>query len=137
MYNKGMEDSIFTKIIKGEIPSHKVYEDNDVYAFLDIYPVATGHTLVVPKRATEFVWDMPDDEYMALMVATKKIALRLREVVGTAYVSSRIVGTDVPHAHVHLIPFNETKQLHNQQRTDIEPDHVTLATLAEKLRFDA
>ena len=132
-----MEDSIFTKIIKGEIPSHKIYEDDRVYAFLDIYPVNQGHTLVVPKHPTEFVWDMPDDDYTALMAATKKIALRLRDVIGATYVSSRVVGTDVPHAHVHLIPFNETRELHNQQRTEVEPDHATLAALADRLRFDA
>jgi histidine triad (HIT) family protein len=130
-----MEPSLFTKIISGEIPSHKIYEDEYTYAFLDIYPVTTGHTLVVPKQQIEFVWDLPDETYEALNATVKKVALHLRETLGTTYVSSRVVGTDVPHAHVHLFPFNEGKELHNSQRTDVEPDHEALAALAEKLRF--
>ena len=76
-----MQDSIFTKIIKGEIPSHKIYEDDSVLAFLDIHPVQSGHTLVIPKKQVEFVWDLPDPDYVSLMAATKKVALRLREVI--------------------------------------------------------
>ena len=73
-----MEDSIFTKIIKGGIPSHKVYEDSDTFAFLDIHPITAGHTLVVPKKQVEFLWDLDDTAYQALMATTKKIALQLR-----------------------------------------------------------
>lgn len=132
-YNKYMEDSIFTKIIKGEIPCHKLYEDDKVLAFLDIYPVQTGHALVIPKKQVEFVWDLSDEDYSAVMAATKKVALRLREVLGKKYVGERIVGVDVPHAHVQLIPFNDVAEFAADQDMTIEPDHTALANLAKKL----
>src|SRR5689334_21086022 len=100
-----MQDSIFTKIINGEIPCHKVYEDDKTLAFLDIHPVQPGHTLVIPKRQVEFVWDLDDEMYAAVMATTKKVARRLREVMSVPYVGEQVVGVDVPHAHVHLIPF--------------------------------
>lgn len=130
-----MQDSIFTKIVKGEIPSHKVYEDDLVLAFLDIFPVQQGHTLVIPKKQVEFVWDLPEEDYQAVMAATQKVAKRLREVLGTKYVGSRIVGTDVPHAHVQLIPFNTDEEYAAPQDHDREPDHAALAELAKKLAF--
>jgi len=130
-----MQDSIFTKIIKGEIPAHKVYEDEKTLAFLDIHPVAEGHVLVVPKVQVEFVWDLEAEDYEALMAAVQKIGFRLREIIGTPYVSARVVGTDVPHAHVHLIPFTKTEELHHSPDLEADPDHEPLITLAEKLRF--
>ena len=130
-----MEDSIFTKIIKGEIPCHKVYEDALTLAFLDIHPVQPGHTLVIPKKQVEFVWDLPDDDYAAVMLAAKKVAKRLREVLGTRYVGERIVGVDVPHAHVQLIPFNTVAEYVKPQDTASEPDHAALAELAKRLVF--
>lgn len=132
-----MEESIFTKIINGEIPCHKIYEDEHVLAFLDIQPVQEGHTLVIPKQQIEFVWDLPDDLYQALMSATKKIALHMREVLPYTYVHERIVGTDVPHAHVHLIPFNETWQLTTKPDKNAEPDHAKLSEIASKLHIKA
>jgi histidine triad (HIT) family protein len=128
-----MSGSIFTKIIKGEIPSHKVYEDDKTLAFLDIHPLQPGHTLVIPKTEVEFVWDLSDADYQAVMASVKKVALRLREVLGKKYVSERIVGVDVPHAHVQLIPFNDVGELKVEQDMTSEPDHSALAKLAEKL----
>jgi histidine triad (HIT) family protein len=130
-----MADSIFTRIIRGEIPSHKLYEDDKTLAFLDIHPITPGHALVIPKQQIEFVWDLPDDLYQAVMATTKKVALRLREASGKKYVSQRIVGVDVPHAHVQLIPFDDPSELRAQQDMDAEPDHAALAEMAEKLRF--
>lgn len=130
-----MKETIFTKIIKGEIPCHKVYEDELTFAFLDIYPRQPGHVLVVPKDQVEFVWDLPDDSYKALMMSCKKIALRLREIMPPAYVHEGIVGTDVPHAHVHLIPFNDSSELKGEPDMSAEPDHKALAELASKLIF--
>lgn len=131
------ESSIFTKIINGEIPSHKIYEDDRTIAFLDIHPAAEGHTLVVPKTEVEFVWDLNDEDYAALMATARKVALRLREVMNTPYVGENIIGTDVPHAHIHLVPFTVTAEIHRvaQSRDDITPDHEALAALAEKLAF--
>jgi histidine triad (HIT) family protein len=129
------EPSIFTRIINGEIPSHKVYEDDKTLAFLDIHPVTPGHTLVIPKSEIEFVWDLSDEDYRAVRDTAKKVALRLREVLGTRYVGERIVGVDVPHAHVQLIPFNTVAEYKAPQDMQSEPDHKTLAEIADKLRF--
>lgn len=128
-----MSDSIFTKIIKGEIPSHKIYEDEHTFAFLDIHPVTTGHVLVVPKKQVEFVWDLDEETYSNLMSSVKKIALHLRDVSGKPYVGQHIVGTDVPHAHIHLMPFTDSRELHSTiDPATTEPDHGVLAALAEK-----
>ena len=131
-----MEDSIFTKIIKGEIPCHKIYEDENVLAFLDIAPANTGHTLVVPKKQVEFVWDLAAEDYQALMATVKQIASNLREKTGCKYVGSAIVGTDVPHAHVHLVPFDETSQYYNIGRDNNKPSNEELAANAAKLKLD-
>lgn len=131
----GMQDSIFTKIIKGEIPCHKVYEDEKTLAFLDIHPVHDGHVLVIPKAQVEFVWDLPDEDYAAVMETARKVARRLREVLPYQFIGERVVGIDVPHAHVHLIPFDTADELQRPQRFDIDPDHAQLADLAAKLAF--
>lgn len=130
-----MEDSIFTKIIKGEIPSHKIYEDDETLAFLDIHPVAPGHTLVIPKKQVEFLWDLDDDTYQSVMATSKKVALHLREVLHASYVGVKVVGEEVPHTHVHLIPFNKAAEFHARPNMSVEPDHVALSALAEKLKM--
>lgn len=129
------EPSIFTKIVNGEIPSYKVYEDEHTLAFLDIYAVIHGHTLVIPKKQVEFVWDLDDETYRALMSSVKKVALRLRDVLGAKYVGEKVIGVDVPHAHVHLIPFNDTDDMRRANAENGEPDHEALKALAEKLYF--
>lgn len=128
-----MQDSIFTKIVNGEIPCYKLYEDELTLAFLDIHPVQPGHTLVVPKQQIEFVWDLPDELYVAVMQTTKKVALQLRSTLSVPYVSQRIVGIDVPHAHVQLIPFTDPADLKISQDFSAEPDHDALAELAKRL----
>jgi histidine triad (HIT) family protein len=134
-YNKGMQDSIFTKIIKGEIPSHKIYEDDDVLAFLDIHPVMPGHTLVIPKKQVEFVWDLDDETYTTLTLAVKKIALHIRETLDVEYVGEQVIGVDVPHAHVHLIPFTNAIDFHQEADQSAAPDHAALADMATRLLF--
>ena len=99
--------SIFSKIIAGEIPSYKIYEDDKTYAFLDIRPETKGHTLVVPKVEVDKIYDLDDENYMALMMAAKKVAKHMEEVLG-ARVIWKIVGTEIPHAHIHLEPLDET-----------------------------
>jgi histidine triad (HIT) family protein len=126
-------DSIFTKIIKGEIPCYKIYEDDKTLAFLDIHPVQPGHTLVVPKVQIEFVWDLPDDYYQAVMATAKKLALHLRDTLATKYVAERITGVDVPHAHVQLIPFSDTSQLRHDPDMSGEPDHEALTMMHKRL----
>lgn len=130
-----MEDSIFTKIIKGEIPCHKVYEDEQVLAFLDIHPVQPGHTLVIPKRQIEFVWLLDDELYSQVMLVAKKVANRLQENLNVKYIGSQVVGVDVPHAHVHLIPFSTTDEFRYMPDMTAEPDHQALAEMARKLAF--
>lgn len=130
-----MQDSIFTKIIKGELPSHKVYEDEHTLAFLDIHPITPGHTLVIPKKQVEFVWDLDDEDYQHLMISVKKVARRLRETLAVPYVGVQVIGVDVPHAHVQLVPFTEAREYHQHVDMSAEPDHAALAKLAAKLAF--
>jgi len=129
-----MQDSIFTKIVKGEIPAHKIYEDEKTLAFLNIYPSAKGHTLVISKTQVPSVWDLEEDDYAALMATTRLVARRLQEVLGTERVGEKVIGLDIPHAHVHLVPFDTPEQYYARETTD-EPDHEKFAALAEKLRF--
>lgn len=98
--------SIFTKIIHGEIPCYKIYEDDRTFAFLDIAPEAPGHTLVVPKVEVDRVYDLSDEDYAAVMATVKKLARHLENVLGERTMI-KVVGVDVPHAHVHLLPINE------------------------------
>lgn len=126
-----MEESIFTKIVKGEIPSYKIYEDDKVLAFLDIDPTSPGHTLVIPKKQVELVWDLDDDDYRAVMAAAKRVAKRLQEVLGVKFIGSKIIGTDVPHAHVHVFALTTDEQ----QFDGGENDSAELEAIAEKLRF--
>lgn len=127
-----MSETIFSKIIAGEIPAHKIYEDERVLAFLDIYPKHEGHTLVIPKKAVEFVWDLDEESYLYLMRVTQKIAQHLRRQLPYRYVSLKIVGTDVPHAHIHLIPFNLED---TEPQNPVRADDAELADLAERLKL--
>jgi histidine triad (HIT) family protein len=130
-----MADTIFTKIIKGEIPCHKVYEDDKTLAFLDIHPVQPGHTLVISKQQIEFVWDLPAEDYRAVMDTCQKVAKHLREVLDVPYVGEQVIGVDVPHAHVHLIPFSTSQEFRNVPDMNAEPDNDALAAMARKLAF--
>lgn len=99
-----MSDCIFCKIIIGKIPAQKTYEDDAFIAFLDIHPKAPGHTLVIPKEHHEWVWDLPEGLYKKLFMVARALAQKLKEETAADYVQLSIVGKDVPHAHVHLIP---------------------------------
>lgn len=99
--------SIFTKIIRGEIPSYKIAEDEHFYAFLDINPLAEGHTLVVPKREVDYLFDLEDDELGAMMVFAKKVAAHIRAAVPCERIGVAVIGLDVPHAHIHLVPISQ------------------------------
>jgi histidine triad (HIT) family protein len=128
-----MEDSIFSKIIRGDIPSHKIYEDERVFAFLDIHPQTDGHVLVIPKTQVEFLWDLDDETYRAVTSVAKKIALHLRTVLDVPYVGEKVIGVDIPHAHIHLIPFTHTDEYLRTADMNKEPDHEHLAELAIRL----
>lgn len=130
------EPSIFTKIITGEIPSHRIYEDDLTLAFLDIYPAVPGQTVVVPKKQVEFVWDLPDEDYQALMHTTKVVAQSLRSKLKTTYIGTKIEGVEVPHAHVKVYPFNDVSEYNAPQDTSVEPNHQALARMAEQLKME-
>ena len=131
-----MQETLFTKIVNGEIPSHKIYEDDKVYAFLDIHPIQPGHTLVVPKTPVSEFQDLSDEKYEALFKAVKKIAARIKEISGAKRVCSRIEGFDVPHAHVHLYPCNNPQDFYgSKDRLQGEIDHQALAKMAQKLKL--
>ncbi len=98
--------SIFTKIVKGEIPSYKIAETADYYAFLDINPLAKGHTLVIPKQETDYIFDIEDDLYKGLFAFAKKVGKAIEAVVPCKRMGITVIGLEVPHAHIHLIPIN-------------------------------
>ena len=99
--------SIFTKIINGEIPCYKIYEDDKTFAFLDIHPETRGHTLVVPKKEVDKLYDLEDEDYFAVMNTARKLSSHMEKVLG-ARTLWKVVGTDVPHAHIHLMPLDST-----------------------------
>lgn len=132
-----MQDSVFTKIIRGELPCHKVYEDEHTLAFMDIHPVQPGHVLVVPKVQVAFIWDLEATDYQALMATTHKVGNRLREVFPDKQrIGVLVEGLGVKdHAHINIVPFNTSAELRHVPAMDSEPDHDQLALLAERLKF--
>jgi histidine triad (HIT) family protein len=135
-----MEDSVFTKIIKGEIPCHKVYEDDKTLAFMDIHPALPGHVLVVPKVQIDSIEELPDEDYRALFATVKNVSTQLKQVLGHQRTIILVMGYDVPHAHVHLLP-SDTSEVFYAAMMNVgeahkrEPDHEALEKLAERLRF--
>ncbi|HKM45697.1 MAG TPA: HIT family protein [Dysgonamonadaceae bacterium] len=120
--------TVFTKIVKGEIPSYKIYEDNQFYAFLDINPLAKGHTLVIPKMEVDYLFDLEDELLSEMIVVAKKIAKAIEKSITCNRVGLMVIGLEVPHAHIHLIPIlqegdmnlsNERIDLSNKQFEDI------------------
>ncbi len=130
-----MSDTIFEKIIAGTVPCYKVYEDDKTLAFLDINPVQPGHTLIIPKTGgSQFVWDMELADYLALMTTVKKVAKQLKQVLNVPFVGEKIVGVDVPYAHVHLIPFSALSE-YEKQPIEGQLDHQALNAMAKKVAF--
>jgi histidine triad (HIT) family protein len=132
-----MEDSIFTKIIKGEIPCHKVYEDDKNLAFLDIHPVQPGMVLVVPKAQIASFYEMEAEDYQSLWAAVQKVALRMKEVFPEKkQVGVQVEGLDIDnHVHVKLIPINTGWEFRTEPDFVAEPDHAALAKIAQQLAF--
>jgi histidine triad (HIT) family protein len=98
--------TIFSKIISGDIPSYRIYEDENYYAFLDINPLAVGHTLVIPKTETDYLFDLEDDLLAGMMVFAKKVARAIDKTIDCKRVGVAVLGLEVPHAHIHLVPLN-------------------------------
>jgi histidine triad (HIT) family protein len=126
-------ESIFTKIIRGEIPCYKVLEDDHYFAFLDINPLAKGHTLVIPKREVDNIFDLTDEEYQGLFLFAKRIANSMKVHFPCIKVGIAVIGIEVPHAHIHLVPINKVSDL------DFKNPKLTLtsdefALIAEKIK---
>lgn len=125
--------TIFSKIVSGEIPAYKVAESNDFLAFLDINPLAKGHVLVIPKKETDYIFDIEDDEYMALWVFAKIVAQGIKKVIPCVKVGVAVVGLEVSHAHIHLVPINKISDL-NFAGPKLTLDDQELHQIAETIR---
>ena len=124
--------SIFTRIINGEIPCYKIAEDDHYFAFLDINPNAKGHTLCVPKKEVDKIFDLDEETYAGLMKFSRKIALALEKVVPCKRIGIAVVGLEVPHVHVHLIPINAMSDMTFQHKVSLSESEFE--TLTKKIR---
>lgn len=125
--------SIFTKIINREIPGHIVAEDDNFIAFLDIMPLVKGHLLVVPKIEVDYIFDLEDHVYAGLQLFAKKVALAQKKAIPCTRIGTAVIGLEVPHVHIHLVPMNTMDDL-NFTRTKLKLDHEELAEIAAKIR---
>mgnify|MGYP000977361692 FL=1 len=127
-----MTETLFTKIINGDIPSYKIAENDQFYAFLDISPVAVGHTLVVPKKPVDYIFDLEDQMLADLMVYAKKIAKAIEAVVPCARIGIAVVGLEVPHTHIHLIPINDVGDI-DFKKQRVELSHEKMSQIAKEI----
>ena len=133
-----MSDSVFTKIINGEIPAHFIVKEKDFVAFLDIHPIRPGHTLVVPKKQVGSFLEMDGSDFKDLMDVSRKIAKHIKETLGCKQVVLNIDGSDTPdHVHIHLVPINNPEDSHREGRMEEEPDHDSLRAMAQKLKLES
>ena len=126
--------SIFTRIINGEIPCYKITEDETHFAFLDIRPLSEGHTLVIPKKEVDYIYDLLPEELSALHLFAQKIAIAQKKAFGCNRVCSLVIGFEVPHAHIHLIPSNEMADV-NFKKKPLEFSKEQMQEIAEKIKF--
>ncbi len=124
---------IFSKIAKGEIPSHKIAEDDNYYAFLDINPLAKGHTLVIPRKEINYIFDLEDDLLAGMHVFSKRVAKAIEKVVPCKRIGIAVLGLEVPHAHIHLIPINRIDDI-NFARPKLQLTNEEMADIAGKIR---
>ncbi|MCA9394270.1 MAG: HIT family protein [Candidatus Omnitrophica bacterium] len=123
--------TLFTKIVNGEIPCHKILEDDRYLAFLDIRPINPGHTLVIPKQETDYIFDLEDDLLKGAIVFAKRVAAMIEKVVTCERIGIMVAGLEVPHAHIHLIPINAVSDLNFAKAKESDPQE--LATLAARI----
>lgn len=124
--------TIFTKIINGEIPCYKVAEDENYFAFLDIRPLNAGHTLVVPKKETDYIFDLEDEELKGLIVFAKKIAIAIKKSIECERIGMTVIGLEVPHTHIHLSPINSVHDLDFRNTKEISKEKMQ--EIAEKIK---
>lgn len=125
--------SIFSKIVSGEIPCYKVAESDKYLAFLDVFPLAKGHTLVIPKKETDYIFDIPDDELVGLQLFSKKVAKALEKAVPCKRIGVAVIGLEVPHAHIHLIPLQNVSDI-NFSRPKLSFPKEEMEETARKIR---
>ena len=125
--------SIFTRIVQGEIPSYKIAETDDCYAFLDINPLSKGHTLVIPKKEVDYVFDLDEDTYRSLFSFAKKVGVAIESVIECKRIGIIVYGLDVPHAHVHLIPITKSSDM-NFSSPKLELSKDEFQDIAGKIR---
>lgn len=125
--------SIFSRIVSGEIPCHRIAEDDSFLAFLDIMPLAMGHTLVIPKKEVDRIWDLDAELLAQLHVFAQKVALAMEDAISCQRVGQAVIGLEVPHAHVHLIPLNDVSDI-NFQRAKLTVSSEQLSSTAESIR---
>ena len=124
--------SIFSKIVRGEIPSYKIAEDEHYLAFLDIFPLAVGHVLVIPKNETDSIFDLNDQEYQGLWLFAKKTAKAIEKTIPCKRVGIAVIGLEVPHAHIHLIPLNSMDDI-DFNRMKLSPSKKELEAISKKI----
>jgi histidine triad (HIT) family protein len=118
--------TIFSKIIKGEISAYKVAEDENFLAFLDINPLAEGHTLVIPKKEVDYIFDMDDDNYAKFFIFSKKVAKAIKEVIPCVKVGVAVIGLEVRHAHIHLVPINDVYDIDfKKEKLKLSPERFS------------
>ncbi len=124
--------TIFTKIINGDIPCYKIAEDEKYFAFLDIRPLSAGHTLVIPKKETDYIFDLEDDELQGLIIFAKKIAIAIKKAIPCERIGIAVIGLEVPHTHIHLSPINSVHDLDFRKAKEI-PKEV-MQEIADKIK---
>jgi histidine triad (HIT) family protein len=125
--------SIFSKIVTGEVPSFKIAEDENYLAFLDITPLVEGHTLVIPKKEVDYIFDMDDETYKGLFLFAKKISSAIRKAVPCRKVGIAVIGLEVPHAHIHLVPLQTVGDI-NFEKPKMKLDQIDLQKTCDKIR---
>lgn len=127
-----MMPTIFERIIIGEIPCHKIAENEQFLAFLDVFPVKMGHTLVIPKKPVDYIFDLPDSDLAAMHVFSKKVANAIKKTIPCAKIGVSVIGLEVPHAHIHLIPINSLSDMDFTSK--LKPETADLQKTAENIR---
>ncbi len=125
--------SIFSKIVTGEIPCHKISENTKFLAFLDVFPLVQGHVLVIPKKEIDYIFDMEDSDLAEMMVFAKHVAKGLKSAISCKRIGVAVIGLEVPHAHIHLVPMNTVGDI-NFTQPKLKPSQDDLANTAEKIR---
>ena len=130
-------ETLFSKIISGDMPSYKIAENNSCFAFLDINPNTKGHVLCVPKKIVDKLFDLPEKEYLELMSFSRRVALAIKKVIPCKRVAMSVIGLEVPHAHVHLIPLNEMGDIRFNRKVSISPEEMKEIALSISSFFNS